>query len=151
MAFLKENVFRLDVAMDDLLSVREVECAGDLLGDPQRVLDWQNLFAIDPVAKRFALDERHHVVELAVGVARVEQLEDVRVAETRRNLNLATEPIGAERHADIVVQNLDGNLAAVRYVARQEDSGHASLSELALDVVAILESGLQMFEKIGQA
>ena len=60
------------------------------------------------------------------------------MTQARCNLNLATETIGTECHPDVVVQNLDRDHPSVLDVTREEDGSHASLPELALDIVPIL-------------
>ena len=44
------------------LRVRVVERVGDLAGDAERVVDRELLVALEPVAERLALHERHDVV-----------------------------------------------------------------------------------------
>ena len=66
LAFLEEDVLRLDVAVDEPLAVRVVERARDLLRDRERFLDAELVLAIQLVAQRLAAHERQHVVEEAV-------------------------------------------------------------------------------------
>jgi hypothetical protein len=70
---LEQDVLGLDVAVNDPALVREVERAGHAAGDLDRILDAELLLAIQAVAQRLALDERHHVIEEGVGFARVVQ------------------------------------------------------------------------------
>ena len=78
-AVREQDVLGLDVAVDDALLVGVPERVGDLAGDPDGVVDRQLRLPVEPVAQRLALDERHDVVEEAVGLARVVQRQDVRV------------------------------------------------------------------------
>src|SRR2546425_2336212 len=66
-----------------------------------------------PFPEGFALDVRHHVVEEAVGLAGVDQRQDVGVVEASGNLDLAEEPLRAERAGQLGVQNLDRDGAVV--------------------------------------
>ncbi|MNC99504.1 hypothetical protein D3C83_178210 [compost metagenome] len=50
---------------------------------------------VQPVAQRLALDVRHDVEEHPVCLAGVEQREDVGMAQPRRQLDLAKEPLAA--------------------------------------------------------
>ena len=97
--------------------------------------------AVEPLAERSPLDERHHVEEEPVGVARVEQREDVRVLERRGGPDLEHEPVGAEHGGELGPQHLDRHLAVVLQVVGQIDRGHAALAELALEPVAVGEGG----------
>ena len=93
----QQDVLRLDVAVDDAVVVRVVERAGDLARDAQRVGHRQLPLAVEPVAQGLALDERHREPELAVGLARVEHGEDVRMLQPRGEPDLALEALGAQR------------------------------------------------------
>ena len=102
-----------------------------------------------PVAQRLALDVGHHVVEEAVGVAGVEHAEDVGMLEPGGDLDLAGEPVGAERGGQLGAQHLDRHLAVVLQVLGEVDGGHAALAELALDAVAVGEGRLQSGYRLG--
>ena len=78
---LQQDVLRLDVAMHDAERVRGAQRVGDLAGDAHRVVDRQLPLALEPRAQRLARDERHDVVQERVGLARVEQRQDVRVLQ----------------------------------------------------------------------
>jgi hypothetical protein len=59
--------------MDHARLVRGVQSAGHGHRDAHGLVDGKLLFASDAVAQRLALDERHHVVQDAVGLTGVEQ------------------------------------------------------------------------------
>ena len=69
--------------------------------------------------------------------ARVEQRQDVGVAEAGGGGDLAQEALGAERGGELGAEDLDGDLAVVLEVVGEVDRGHAALAELALDAVAV--------------
>ena len=48
-------------------------------------------------------------------------------------LDLAQEPLGAERGGELRAQHLDRDVAVVLEVVREVDGGHAAAPELALD------------------
>lgn len=50
----------------------------------------------EPVAQCLPFHERHHIEELTVGIARVEQWDDVRMVELRGQCDLAQEALGPE-------------------------------------------------------
>ena len=65
-AVVQQDVLGLDVAVDHAMPVGVVEGAGDLGREADGVGDRQLFLALQPVAQRFALDERHDVVRRAV-------------------------------------------------------------------------------------
>ena len=149
LAVVQQDVLGLDVAVDDAVAVRVVERGGDLAGDPDRVVDRELLLPVEPVAQRLALDERHDVEEEAVGLARVEQREDVRVLEVGGELDLGQEPLGADHGGELGTQHLERDLAVVPQVLGEVHRRHAAGADLALDAVAVGEGGLEPVEQLG--
>ena len=119
-AALQQNVLGLDVAMNDAQLVRVAERVGDLARDANRVVHRKLLLALEPRAQRLAGDERHHVVQQSVGVAGVEQRQDVRMLQPRGRPDLAQKALAAERRAEIGVQDLDGDVAIVPEVVGED-------------------------------
>jgi hypothetical protein len=113
---VKQDVLGLDVPMDHVLAVGVVECAGDLGRDADGVRHRELLFPGDQVADGLPLDVRHHVEEEAVGLAAVEQREDVGVLEVGGGLDLGEEPLGADHGGEFRAQHLDRHLAVVPQV-----------------------------------
>ncbi len=134
---LQEDVGGLDVAMDDAVPVRVVDCRRDLADEADRIGNGDVPLAVQSVSERAPGDEGHHVVRRAVDLAGVDKAEDVRVLETRDRLNLAQEPVDADVRRDVGVDHLDRDLALVLQVVRQMDGRHAAAPELALQAVAI--------------
>ena len=62
MPSLKENVFRLDVSVDDPVVMRELERLGHLTGDPDGLIHRELALPLQPFTQRLSLDERHHEV-----------------------------------------------------------------------------------------
>ena len=85
---VQQDVLGLDVAVDHPVAVRVVQRVGHLGGDPHRLVDAELRLAVQLVADRLALDVGHDVVEEAVGLARVEQRQDVRVLQCGGGLDL---------------------------------------------------------------
>ena len=120
-----------------------------LAGDTQRVVERQLLLAVQPVSQRLALDQRHGIEEEAIGLARVEQRQDVRVPQIGRGLDLAQKPFRPQRLGQFRPQHLDRHLAVVLEVLGEVDCGHAPAPELTLDRVSIGERCMQFGEKVG--
>ena len=97
------------------------------------------LSRVEAVAERLARDERHDVVEEAVGLAGIDQAQDVRMLQAGGDLDLGEEAIAADDGAQLGMEDLDGDLAAVLQVFGEIDRGHAALAQLALDAVAVAQ------------
>ena len=146
----EQQVLGLDVAVDHAVPVRVLERPGGLGGDPKRRVHRQLPLPPEPVAERLALDERHGEPELAGGLARVVDREDVRVLQPGGELDLALEALGAERVSEIGVQHLERDRPVVPQVLGEEDGGHAAAPELALEGVRCGERRLQLRAQVRQ-
>ena len=139
----EQQVLGLDVAVDHAVPVGVLERPGGLGGDPERLVHRQLPLPPEPVAERLALDERHGEPELAGGLARVVDGEDVRVLQPGGELDLALEALGAERVGQVGVQHLERDRPVVPQVLGEEDRGHAAPPELALEGVGCGKRRLQ--------
>ena len=128
--------------MDHAVAVGVGERVGDVAEDAHRVADRQLALRGEPVAERLALDVGHDVVEEAVGLARVvaaagcgDAAGPAAILISRRKRSVPSD--GGELRA----QHLDGDLAVVLQVLGEVHRGHAALAQLALDAVAVGQSG----------
>ena len=92
---------------------------------------------VEARAERLACHEGHDVVEEPVSLTRIDQPENVGVLQVRGDLDLGEEAIAANDGAQLGMEDLDGDLAAVLEVFGEVDGGHAALAELALEAVAV--------------
>ena len=104
---------------------------------------------VEPVPQVVAVHVRHHVVEEARGFAGIVEGEDVGMLEPGGDLDLAEEPLGAERGGELGPENLDGDFSAVPEVGGQVDHGHAALTQLALQRVAVGQRGGELGGEVG--
>lgn len=65
------------------------------------------------------------------------------VLEARGGFDLATEPVGAERRGERGTEHLEGHAALMLEVEREVHRGHATMTELALEHVPVLQHGGQ--------
>jgi hypothetical protein len=138
--------------VNDVVAVGVGERAGHFMGDLEGVLEGELPLSIEPLPERFSVQVRHHVVEQAVHFGGVVDREDVRMRESGRGLDLATEPLGTKGSRELGPQDLDGNVMTLEFEDSCEvDRGHPAAAELALDHVAVGEGGLQTSEQIDQA
>jgi len=86
-----------------------------------------------------ASDRTHHVVEEAVGLARIEQRQDVRMLEARGGGDLLHEPLGAQDRRELRPQDLERHVPLVFEVLGEVDGGHPAFTEMALDAIAVGE------------
>jgi hypothetical protein len=123
--------------MNHAAAMGVVERARHLGGQPHRVADGELFLAREPVAERLSVDVRHDVVGRAVGLAGIDEPEDVRVLQGGDGLDLTEEPLGADHGGQLGLQDLDGDVAVMLEVFGQIDRGHPTLPELPLDAVAV--------------
>ena len=146
---VQQDVLRLDVSVDDAVTVRVVERPGHLASDPDGVGHRKLLLAMETVAERLPLDHRHDVEEERVGLSRIVEREDVRVLEIGGGLDLGEKPLGTDDGGELRSQDLDGDSAVVPEVLGQVDCRHAARAELALDAVAVGQGGGETSDGIG--
>ncbi len=131
--------------MDDVVAVGVVQRTRDFGGDAERVGDRELFLAVQPVAERLALDQRHDVeqevvrpiVPVAARPPTVEQRQNVRMLQVRRGFDLAQKSLGADHRGELRSQHLDRDLALVLEVLGEIHRGHAALAQLPLDAVAV--------------
>ena len=133
----EHHVVGLDVAVHDTRRVRRGEGVDHLQQDPDRLIDRQLTGARQSLAQRLSRDIRHDVEVEAPGLTRVEQRQDVRVLQPRRNVDLAEEAVAAEGSSQLGPKHLDRNPAMVPNVFGQVDRGHSAAAQLALEHVPI--------------
>ena len=95
--------------------------------------------AVELRAQRFAVHERHDVIEEAVGLAAVEERENVRMLQVGRGTDLHQKPLGADRGSQLGAQHLPGHASIVLAIVREIDGGHAAFAQLAFEAIAVGE------------
>jgi hypothetical protein len=80
LAFLQQDIARLDIAVNHVAAVRVLQRRRHLRSDLDRLVHGQLPLDRKFVAQRLALDVGHHVEEETTCLARVVEREDVRVA-----------------------------------------------------------------------
>ncbi len=135
LSVVEQDILRLDVAMDHAMAVGIVECARHLRCNPDGIGDGELGLAGEPVAQALSFDERHHIEQKAVGLARIEESQNMRMLEVRRGLDLGQEALRPDDRRKLRAQHLQGDPAVMPDVMRQVDGGHAAGPDLALDRV----------------
>src|SRR5215204_6869587 len=119
------------------MRVRVRQRAGDCHRNADALVDGQLFLAINALPKAFPVDVRHHVEWLAVHFAGVEQRQEVRMLEVRGDTNLREKAVDAEGGAELRVEELQGDGAAVAEVAREVHGRHTAAADLSLDDVPV--------------
>ena len=145
----EQQVFGLDVAMQDAVLMGIFEGAGGFGRDSHGLVQRQLALAIQTRAQRLAFDVGHRVPEDPRGVAGVEDGNDVGVLEAGGELDFAEEPIGAERGCESGTQHLQRDEPTVLEIARQVDGRHAASAEFSLNDVPVHQRGAQGGVEIG--
>jgi hypothetical protein len=78
----KQNVAGLDVPVDDAPIVSIVQPVRHLARNPECLIERKLALPIETLTEGLSLDERHHVVEKAVGLTRVVKWKNVGVGKT---------------------------------------------------------------------
>ena len=143
---VEEDVLRLDVAVDDALRVRVVERAGNFPRDGKNIVDAQRTLSGKHIAKRSALDKRHHIERVPFDFARVEQRQDVRMAELRRDRDLTEKSLHVDRGRDFPAHELDRDRALELQVIGEIDRRDSAATELTPDSVSRTERALDLVE-----
>ena len=121
-----EQVFRLEIAVDDPAGVGGVQPARDLRGHRHGPRDRHGP-AVQRLPQRLPLEQLRDGVVHAVVIAEIVNGEDVRMGERGDRTRLALEsrdPFGIGRHG--LRQNLDGHVAAQGRVVRAIHLAHAT-------------------------
>ena len=135
-----EHVVRLDVAVDDPVPVRVPERREHLADVRDRHGDGARAAGDEELLQRPSLDVLHDDVVRAVGLAAIEDRDDVRVREAGRVRCLAPEALDELRVVRVaLVEHLDRDLATELLILGEPDVGHAAAPELALEPVAARE------------
>jgi hypothetical protein len=108
--------------------------------NPDRLIDRQLPLAVEARPKRLALDERHDIVEVTAGFARIEQRDEIRMLEVCRDLDLGEEALGAEYLTYFRLEDFQRDEPIMANVACAEYRGHPSRADLALNEVTASQS-----------
>ena len=130
------DVVRLDVAVDQVHLVGAVQPLGHLGDDADRLGLGQPPVALDLLAQRLPLDELHHQIGDAAGLAEVEGADDVRVVQPAGGVELLLEALDQDGVAGHVLRHdLDGHDRAAVAAAGAVDGAHAALGDLLQQIV----------------
>src|SRR6476620_7681225 len=110
--------------MDDAMAMRILQRARNMLRDSDCLVYRQLPLARQAIAKRFALDERHDVEQTSARFARIVQWQDMRMVQSRGDLNLTKKALCPESSTKLRLEDLDRDRATMADVIRLVDGGH---------------------------
>ena len=134
-----QQVARLDVAVDDPVAVGVVQALAGLFDDRDGLVDLQPAIVTQDLRAGLPLDVLHHdeVLPRLLVQARVEDLHDVRVYQTRGGLGLALEARDERRIlGEVLGQQLDRHTPFQAHIEREVHRRHPPEPEPALQTVA---------------
>ena len=134
-----EHVLGLGVAMDDACGVGMSEGIGGVAEKADGFRQRQLALLFEPLAERLPADEGHDVIEKTIGLAGINQREDVRMREACSNLYFVPESRSSYERCHVRLQNLDDDLAAVLAFVGQEHSGRAADTKSLLQDEAVAQ------------
>jgi hypothetical protein len=156
LAFLQQDVLRLDIAMQDVAPVGVIERRRHGPGDRHRLVDVEALDVAQPFAQRGACDIRHDVVEqwrcvvAGANLTGIVQRQDVRVRQTGGDANFLQETQRRILAADDTrIEDLDGDRPCMAQVAGAVHDRHAAVADLLLDRIARAERRPDALLQIG--
>ena len=117
--------------------MRMAQGARHLTREPQRLLERQRPLARQARAQRLPFHVRHDVEEMVPGRAGIEQGNDMRMVQPRRDLDLSEEPILTDGLHHGWLHHFDRDEAVVLRVFRQVDGRHAAAADLADRAVTV--------------
>jgi hypothetical protein len=123
---MQEDVLRLDIPVDDPVSMRVVEGAGYLAEYPDRFADLEPSHAIHWVPERVAFHQWHGEPQDAGLVTRVVKGQDVRVREAGGQMDLAQEALATQRFRELRAKHLEGDLPNVPHIVGSVHGRHAT-------------------------
>src|SRR5205085_3481619 len=85
----------------------------------------------------------------AVGFPRIDERQDVRVLELRREADLSEKPLGTEDGGKLRAEHFERDGAVVLEISGEIDRGHPAAAELALDRVTTREGRTHALEEVG--
>src|SRR5271154_6324290 len=128
-----ENVFRLQIAVDDSLVMCRSETARDLLGSFNRLAQRHSA---QPVAQSLPFKKLRHQVRRALMLAKIVNGEDVGMIQRGDGLRLLLEaPQSLGIAGESSRQNLNRNVTVEPRVARPIHLAHAARSDCRYDFV----------------
>jgi hypothetical protein len=145
----EKDVVRLDVTVNDSLSVRVAQRPGDLAEDTGDFRRWPRAAGPDTLSKRLAVDVGHREQYKLADLIYREDRHDVWVRQPGRGARLVEEPLARCRLLrQFGRQDLDGHRPVEADLAGQVDDPHTAATQLAFQRITTGQRFLELV-KVG--
>ncbi len=137
----EQHVLGLEVAVQDAGLVDRVQPRADGANQAHRFVGRHRLSRAKLLAQRPPVDQLHHQVRAgARGDAEVVDLDEVRMAQLRRQPRLVAQAVDVRRRRQAIgPQDLDGDLAREGQLGRAVDDTHPAAPDERVDPVLVVE------------
>ena len=130
----EKYVTRLDVSMDDILSMGSVEPGQNITRELNRFV-WREGSAFQSLLQRLSFDVVHDVIENVAGLSGVIYGNDVRMLETGQDSGFVQKATSGNFGCLLRLDDLYGDSPVKEGVACEEHRTHPAAGELALYLV----------------
>jgi hypothetical protein len=128
----EQNIFRLDVAVNDAVLVRVIESVCNFSRDQYRLIDGKLMLALELIAESFAVDERHREPHSSGSDSGIEYAEYVGMLEASGELDLPVESLGAYCFGYVRVEDFQRDMSVVPEIISEIHRRESALAELTL-------------------
>src|SRR5207237_7084557 len=111
----------------------------DVAHNLQSVRNWELRLPHDSFFERLPVYVRHYIVWQPIDHSGSQYFWDLRMIELRRERDFPEESLDHDRTANLVAQDLDGDLRFVAQVRAEVDGRHTAAAELSLDPVMLCD------------
>ncbi len=129
--------------------MRITQRVSDIFHDLDRRRGFDAGLAEQARPQRFAVDERHDVVQEAGSLSRVMERDDVRVCQASGDFDFLEEPLRAQRRGELRLEHLDGDVAVVPHISGEVHGRHATRSNCPLNHIAVTDRFGEGFGEVG--
>jgi hypothetical protein len=138
-----EDVFRLDVTVDEPRVVGVLQCLGQVADDVERLGNGKATFLVEQIPQRPLFEVGHDIEQTVGALPRVDQRKDVGMLQLCRHPNLAGKLTLSHLGHDVRRQGLDGHLPPVLHLPGQVHGPHSTPPQHAVEDVSVGQGRLE--------
>src|SRR5262249_32613514 len=131
----EQNVRGLHIAVNESFRMCRLQCAGDGPRDEDRLFEGKLPLLRESVTEAPAIHDRHYAVQHSFRLTRVEQRNDVRMVQRRREADFPEKSRTDQRLDELRLERLDGDHPSLRGIAREVHDRRSTTTQLPLDLV----------------
>ena len=142
-AVIEQNVFRLDVPVDDTRPMRSSQSVQGLRHDAQGLAHGERTLLVHLIAQIDAMDVFHDQIVAAVNLPGVVDLDDVRVRNGRRGPSFTMESFhelfAMRPLRQLCMHHFDSDMPVKTHINRLIHGRHAAVGDFAHDTVPVVD------------